>query len=116
LAMGNSSWMGPPMSSLLFIMKREDVGQGRPSRYPLDKLSWLHWSGGALPVPESPTAKRKVFFLCPEQCPFIYSRNLPGSVLEEYQLVSLMSPTLAVLSHLHPKNPFALSSTQCPKT
>jgi hypothetical protein len=28
LAMGNSSWLGPPLSSLLLNMKSEDVGQG----------------------------------------------------------------------------------------
>ncbi len=27
--MGNGSWMGPPLSSLLLITKSEDVGQGQ---------------------------------------------------------------------------------------
>ncbi len=54
LAMGNSSWMGPPLSSLLLNMKREDAGQGWPSRITV----LPHWDGGAPPLPE--------FFLCPK--------------------------------------------------
>ncbi len=30
LAMGNNSWMGPPLSSLLLNMKRKDMGQRPP--------------------------------------------------------------------------------------
>ncbi len=71
--------LGPPWSSLLLNMKRQDGGKG-PAHNPCSLEQWwpliLKFSSVLLD-------NKKSLFFCPGQCPFIYIRNLPYSVMQE---------------------------------
>jgi hypothetical protein len=74
LAMGNSSWIGPSVPSLLLNMKSEDMGQG-PALEINCPATLEQWYTTVTRIFLSPTTK--VLVICPGQCPFTYSRKLP---------------------------------------
>jgi hypothetical protein len=85
--MGNSSWLGPPLSSLLLNMKSEDVGQGPALT---TKQSWSY-----------------LMILClTVECPFLRSGIIlwqksysPGPILSSYALQLSVLSFAQVLSY-----------------
>jgi hypothetical protein len=87
--------MGLLLSSLLLKMKSEFVGQGQALKNNCPATA--NWRSGAPPLTEFCYVSI-VLVHCSGQCPFINSRSLSSSVLQESWLVHLMNPNRCALT------------------